>query len=261
MIGLSALFTSCITPAASWPTAARRRSRARASWSASSSACAPAPCARVARLPSRRARTARPCVALLPRALWRAASSTVTSRSTVTAPRIFPCSSYSGFELTSMITGAPSAPRRTASVSPRTRSPRSARAVGCSCMKRLVPSIVRGRSSCQSSRSVDGWPDAMVLLRLRVRAHRASVGVEHAHRIGDDVEDRLELRDVAAQRFAQLFSLADVVAGEEQSAARRTRRSTSRTSSRSGAGRRGGGTARASAPARSCRAPPRRSDR
>ena len=37
MIGLSALFTSCITPAASWPTAARRRSRARASWSASSS--------------------------------------------------------------------------------------------------------------------------------------------------------------------------------------------------------------------------------
>ena len=26
-------------------------------------------------------------------------------------------------------------------------------------MKRLVPSIVRGRSSCHSSRSVDGWPD------------------------------------------------------------------------------------------------------
>ena len=38
MIGLSALLTSCITPAASWPTAARRRSRDRASCSASSSA-------------------------------------------------------------------------------------------------------------------------------------------------------------------------------------------------------------------------------
>jgi hypothetical protein len=37
MIGLSALFTSCITPAASCPTAASRRSRAAASCSASSS--------------------------------------------------------------------------------------------------------------------------------------------------------------------------------------------------------------------------------
>ena len=57
--------------------------------------------------------------------------------------------------------------------------------------------------------------------RLRVRAHRSPLGVEHAHRVGDDVEDRLELRDVSAESFAEIFSLADVVAGEEQAAAAR----------------------------------------
>ena len=58
---------------------------------------------------------------------------------------------------------------------------------------------VRGRSSCQSSRSVDGCARRVILLRLRVRANRAALGVEHAHRVGDDVEDRLELRDAAAR--------------------------------------------------------------
>ena len=58
----------------------------------------------------------------------------------------------------------------------------------------------------------------MILQRLRVRAHRAPVGVEHAHRVGDDVEDRLELRDAAREILTQSFALGDVVAGEEQSA-------------------------------------------
>ena len=58
----------------------------------------------------------------------------------------------------------------------------------------------------------------VILQRLRVRAHRAPLGVEHAHRVGNDVEDRFELRDVATQRLTQLFSFADVVAGEENSA-------------------------------------------
>ena len=39
----------------------------------------------------------------------------------------------------------------------------------------------------------------MILQRLRVRAHRAALGVEHAHRVGNDVEDRFELRDAAAE--------------------------------------------------------------
>ena len=54
--------------------------------------------------------------------------------------------------------------------------------------------------------------------RLGVRAHRSALGVEHAHGVWNDVEDRLELRDVSAEGFAEIFSLADVVAGEEQAA-------------------------------------------
>ena len=61
----------------------------------------------------------------------------------------------------------------------------------------------------------------MILQRLGVRAYRAAFGVEDAHGIGNDVEDRFELRDVAAECFAELFSLADVVAGEEQTASAR----------------------------------------
>ena len=59
----------------------------------------------------------------------------------------------------------------------------------------------------------------MILQRLRVRAHGAAFGVEDAHRVGNDVEDRLELRDAAGEVFTQLFSLADVDAGEEKSRA------------------------------------------
>src|SRR5439155_8071686 len=59
----------------------------------------------------------------------------------------------------------------------------------------------------------------MVLHRLRVRANRAAVGVENAHRVGDDVKDRLELRDATGQTLSQLLALRDVAAGKENSAA------------------------------------------
>ena len=93
MIGLSALFTSCMTPAASWPTAARRRSRARASWSASSSLRALLHHA-LETLGFRRHALVE--LGGAPRFFLEAFAScvfTVTSRSTVTAPRILPCSS------------------------------------------------------------------------------------------------------------------------------------------------------------------------
>ena len=62
----------------------------------------------------------------------------------------------------------------------------------------------------------------MVLQRLCVRADSAALGVGHTHRIGNDVEDGLELCDASAESFSQLFALTDVVAGEENTAAART---------------------------------------
>src|ERR1700733_1580528 len=59
----------------------------------------------------------------------------------------------------------------------------------------------------------------MILHGLGVRAHRPSFGVEYAYRIRNDVEDRFELRDVAAEGLTKLFALTDVVAGEQQAAA------------------------------------------
>ena len=58
----------------------------------------------------------------------------------------------------------------------------------------------------------------MIVQRLRIRADGASLGVEDAHGVGNDVEDRLELRDAAREVVTQLFALGDVVAGEEKSA-------------------------------------------
>ena len=85
----------------------------------------------------------------------------------------------------------------------------------------------------------------MILQRLRVRANRAALGVEHAHRVRNNVEDRLELRDAAREVFAELFALADVVAGEEKSAAARLVGERRRTSSRRAVVRRDAGTERA----------------
>src|SRR3954467_9536655 len=59
----------------------------------------------------------------------------------------------------------------------------------------------------------------MILQRLRVRARGASLRVEDAHGVGNNVEDRFELRDASAEGFTQLFALADVVAREKDSAA------------------------------------------
>ncbi len=58
----------------------------------------------------------------------------------------------------------------------------------------------------------------VLLLRLRVGPYRLAVGVHHAHRVGQHVEDRLELRDAAGEVLTQAFALGDVGAGEEDPA-------------------------------------------
>ena len=59
----------------------------------------------------------------------------------------------------------------------------------------------------------------VILKGLGVRSQQATLGIEDAHRVGDNVEDRLELRDAAGEIFTQTFSFGDVVAGEDESAA------------------------------------------
>ena len=61
-----------------------------------------------------------------------------------------------------------------------------------------------------------GTGRAMLERGLRVRADDLPVGVEDAHGVGDDVEDRLELGDAAGEVLAQLLAIGDVGADEEQ---------------------------------------------
>ena len=55
----------------------------------------------------------------------------------------------------------------------------------------------------------------VLLLCLCIRPDRATVGIDDAHRIGKDVEHRLELRDAARQVFTQLLALGDVAARKQ----------------------------------------------
>ena len=225
MIGLSALFTSCITPAASWPTAASRRSRERASCSASSS------CVRSCTIRSRR-------------------SASVDTRSYSSAVRR--ASSSSAFASCVFTRHVALDGHRAANLSVLVverigvHLDDDRRAVGAAANgERLAAHTLAAQRARrrmlvhEQARAIDRartvelpelaqrrrLPGRMILHGLRVRAHRAPFGVEYAHGIRNDVEDRLELRDVAAEGFTELFSLADVVAGEQNAAAARTPRS------------------------------------
>ena len=58
----------------------------------------------------------------------------------------------------------------------------------------------------------------MLELRLCIRAHRAAVGIHHAHRVGEHVEDRFQLGHAARQVFTQLLALRHVAAGKQHAA-------------------------------------------
>src|SRR5690348_9923558 len=50
-----------------------------------------------------------------------------------------------------------------------------------------------------------GLARGMIVKRLRIRSHGASLSIDHSHRIRYDVEDRLELSDAASEILTQIF--------------------------------------------------------
>jgi hypothetical protein len=113
-----------------------------------------------------------------------------------------------------MINDAPSTPRLTERASQRARRGmlvhEEARAFHRTRAVEL-PELAKGRRLARGS--------GVILERLRVRANRSPVDVHDAHGIGNDVEDRLELRDAPPQCLTELLAFADVGPGEEDRAA------------------------------------------